>query len=92
MNQPYVKQQLPGFDQPHLCYNLTLGADSVDFSHERGWFHFKVSNVRVGTKIRFRLLGLTMNPKVFNEGMEPVFQDQIMGPANAWLPVHNFMV
>ena len=63
-----------------------MAADSINVISTKGWFYFKVSGVRTGESIRFRMNGFTMNKHLFEKGMKPVWMDQDVED-NRWRPI-----
>lgn len=76
-------------DQADHGFTCHLASDSNVDQAEKGWFYFKVSNVKTGDNFRFQILGLSMNSTLFNKGMRPMFQDQeTILTETKWRPVH----
>jgi len=52
------------------CYNIELSGDTNSVGQTE-WFYFKISGGEVGKAYNFRIINITRQDMLFNEGMKP---------------------
>lgn len=62
-------------DGLNAAFVCTPAVDPSSVKPVCGWFHFRVTQVKPLSTIRFKIAGLNMNQTLFEKGMTPVWQD-----------------